>query len=482
METPNLDPPPREALSPNGTAETDRVEQPAAARQLIGRLDTTEATIGVVGLGYVGLPLAVEYATQGFETRGVDLDEKRVGRLNAGDNYIEDLDDAAVEGLVDLGRLSATTHYDGGDEVDVWFLCVPTPVTATNEPDPSYIEAATRAIAPHLRPGQLVVLKSTTYPGTTEDVVAPILREEGPDGLTLGEDIFLAFSPERIDPGNDEYTTANTPVVAGGMTETGTEMARRALGQIIADVHTVSGPKAAEMEKLLENIFRSVNIALANELAQFCERVDGLSMWEVVDAAATKPFGFMPFYPGPGVGGHCIPIDPHYLSKVAKTHDFETSFITLSAQVNEEMPRHVADAVIETIAREPVRLQDAEVLVLGVAFKGNVSDTRRSPADEIVRLLREKGVGQIRYHDPHVEAYRVPGGEATNGTTGAVPSVELTPEVLRHHETTVIVTDHDAFDLHLIAEHAPAIVDTRNALGEVDNPVLRDKITLLGAG
>jgi UDP-N-acetyl-D-glucosamine dehydrogenase len=482
METPNLDPPPREALSPNGAVGTERAKHPAAARQLVGRLDATEATIGVVGLGYVGLPLAAEYATQGFETRGVDLDEDRVDRLNAGDNYIEDLDDDAIDGLVETGRLRATAHYERGDEVDVWFLCVPTPVTETNEPDPSYIEAATRAIAPHLRPGQLVVLKSTTYPGTTEDVVAPILEEEGPDDLTLGEDIFLAFSPERIDPGNDEYTTANTPVVAGGMTETGTEMARRALGQIIADVHTVSGPKAAEMEKLLENIFRSVNIALANELAQFCERVDGLSMWEVVDAAATKPFGFMPFYPGPGVGGHCIPIDPHYLSKVAETHDFETSFITLSAQVNEEMPRHVVDAVIETIAREPVRLQDAEVLVLGVAFKGNVSDTRRSPAGEIIRLLREKGMGQIRYHDPHVEAYRVPEGEDTNGRAGTVPSVDLTPEVLRHHEATVIVTDHDAVDPGLVAEHAPAIVDTRNALDGIDDPALREKITLLGAG
>jgi len=450
-----------------------------AAAQLRRRLDTTEATIGVVGLGYVGLPLAAEYAAKGFETRGVDLNEERVGRLNAGDNYIEDLDDDAIEGLVEMGRLRATTHYEEGDEVDVWFLCVPTPVTETNEPDASYIEAATRAIAPHLRPGQLVVLKSTTYPGTTEEVVAPILKEDGPDGLTLGEDVFLAFSPERIDPGNDEYTTANTPVVAGGVTAACTDMARRALEQIIADVHTVSSPKVAEMEKLLENIFRSVNIALANELAQLCERIEDLSMWEVVDAAATKPFGFMPFYPGPGVGGHCIPIDPYYLSSVAKTHDFETSFITLSAQVNEEMPRHVVDAVVEAIAREPVRLQDAEVLVLGVAFKGNVSDTRRSPADEIVRLLREKGVGQIRYCDPHVDTYAAPGeGEGRK----TVPAVDLTPEVLRRHEATVIVTDHDAMGPGLVAEHAPAIVDTRNALKDIDDPALREKITLLGAG
>jgi len=456
---------------------TDTID---ATAQLRRRLDTTEATIGVVGLGYVGLPLAAEYAAKGFETRGIDLDRDRVRRLNAGENYVEDLDDDAIEGLVDMGRLRATPHYEGGGEVDVWFLCVPTPVTETNEPDPSYIEAATRSIAPYLRPGQLVVLKSTTYPGTTEEVVAPILREEGPDGLTLGEDVFLAFSPERIDPGNDEYTTANTPVVAGGMTDACTEVARQALEQIIADVHMVSGPKVAEMEKLLENIFRSANIALVNELAQLCERLGDVSMWEVVDAAATKPFGFMPFYPGPGVGGHCIPIDPHYLSWVAEKHDFETSFITLSARINEEMPVAVVDAVIEALARQPVRLQDAEVLVLGVAFKGNVDDTRHSPAEKIIRVLRDKGVGGVRYHDPHVDAFPVSVG--TNGTTVEVPSVDLTPEVLRGHEATVIVTDHDAVDPGLVAEHAPAIVDTRNALGDIEDPALREKITLLGAG
>ncbi|MEF8817609.1 MAG: nucleotide sugar dehydrogenase [Salinibacter sp.] len=468
------------ANPPAPASPADSADTTDAAAQLRHRLDTTTATIGVVGLGYVGLPLAAEYAAQGFETRGIDLDEERVDRLNAGDNYVEDLDDDAIEGLVEMGRLRATAHYEDGDAVDVWFLCVPTPVTETNEPDPAYIEAATRSIAPHLRPGQLVVLKSTTYPGTTEEVVAPILEEEGPDGLTLGEDVFLAYSPERIDPGNDEYTTANTPVVAGGMTDTCTDMARDALGQIIADVHTVSGPKVAEMEKLLENIFRSVNIALANELAQLCERMGDVSMWEVVEAAATKPFGFMPFYPGPGVGGHCIPIDPHYLSWLGKKHDFETSFITLSARINEEMPVAVVDSVVEALARQPGRLQDAEVLVLGVAFKGNVDDTRHSPAEKIIRLLREKGVGEVRYHDPHVEAFQVPTG--TNGTAAEVPSVELTPEALRRHEVAVVVTDHDAMDPHLVAEHAPAVVDTRNALADVTDPALREKITLLGAG
>ncbi|WP_103028009.1 nucleotide sugar dehydrogenase [Salinibacter altiplanensis] len=451
-----------------------------AAAQLRRRLDTTEAIVGVVGLGYVGLPLAAEYSAQGFETRGIDLDEDRVRRLNAGDNYMEDLDDEAIEGLVETGRLRATPHYEDGGEIDVWFLCVPTPVTETNEPDPAYIEAATRSIAPHLRPGQLVVLKSTTYPGTTEEVVAPILREEGPDSLTLGEEVFLAFSPERIDPGNEEYTTANTPVVAGGVTETGTDLARQALEQIIAEVHTVSGPKPAEMEKLLENTFRSVNIALVNELAQLCERMGDVSMWEVVEAAATKPFGFMPFYPGPGVGGHCIPIDPHYLSWLAEKHDFETSFITLSARINEEMPAAVVESVVEALARQPVRLQNSEVLVLGVAFKGNVNDTRHAPAGKVIRLLHEKGVGDVRYHDPHVDAFQVPTGG--NGTIMEVPSADLTPETLRQHEVAVVVTDHDAMDPHLVAEHAPAVVDTRNALDTVTDPALRAKIMLLGAG
>jgi UDP-N-acetyl-D-glucosamine dehydrogenase len=468
--------------SPSVSPAVDSDSETAApADRLCRRLKAGEATIGVVGLGYVGLPLALEYAEKGFRVRGVDLDEDRVESLNAGRNYVEDLDDAAVRSHAEADRLTARTDFARGADMDVVFVCVPTPVTETNEPDTTHVESATRALAEHLRPGQLVVLRSTTYPGTTEEIVVPILAEAAPEDLTVGEDVFVAFSPERIDPGNDEYTTANTPVVAGGVTETGTDVVRRALEPIMSEVHTVSGPKAAEMEKLLENIFRSVNIALANELAQLCERIDDLSMWEVVDAAATKPFGFMPFYPGPGVGGHCIPVDPYYLSSVGKTHDFETSFITLSAQVNEEMPRHVVEAVIEAIAREPVRLQDAAVLVLGVAFKGNVSDTRRSPAGEIIRLLRKKRVGQIRYHDPHVDAYEAPGADGENARA-EVPSVDLTPETLRHHEAVVIVTDHDAIDSSLVAEHAPAIVDTRNALDGVDDSALREKITLLGAG
>jgi UDP-N-acetyl-D-glucosamine dehydrogenase len=465
------------ALQSNG-ALAPSPDLPAWARQLAHRLDTTEATIGVVGLGYVGLPLAVEYAAAGFETVGIDLDTERVRALQEGENYIDDLDDAQVRSLVEDDTLQAESGFGQADEIDMFFVCVPTPVTSTNEPDTSYIEAAAESIAAHLRPGQLVVLKSTTYPDTTEGVVQPIL-EEAHDDLTLGTDYFLAHSPERIDPGNDEYTTANTPVVAGGVTEACTALTERALSQIIADVHTVSGPKAAEMEKLLENIFRSVNIALVNELAQLCDRIGELSMWEVVEAASTKPFGFMPFYPGPGLGGHCIPIDPHYLSWLAREYDFETSFITLSARINENMPFYVVESVVETIARRPVRLSEASVLVLGAAFKRNVDDTRHSPAETVIRLMQEKGIDDIQYHDPHVPSFSVEGPE---GERQDIPSVDLTPETLQAHDAVVVVTDHDAFDPHMIAEHAPMIVDTRNALEVVEDPELRDKISLLGGG
>ena len=467
------------ALATNG-AEPDAADRSPAAQQLARRLETKTATIGVVGLGYVGLPLAVEYADQGFSTVGVDLDEQRIGQLNAGDNYLDDLDDARVRRLVEDDALAGTSTFADSGDIDVFFICVPTPVTETNEPDTSYIEAATSSIADHLRPGQLVVLKSTTYPDTTERVVQPILEEAAQEnGLVLGEDYFLAHSPERIDPGNEEYTTANTPIVAGGVTDACTQLTKEVLEQIVSEVHAVSNPKVSEMEKLLENIFRSVNIALVNELAQLCDRIGEVSMWEVIQAASTKPFGFMPFYPGPGLGGHCIPIDPHYLSWLARKHDFETSFITLSARINEGMPFYVVESIIEAIARQPVQLSEASVLVLGVAFKRNVDDTRHSPADSIIQQLQEKGVDRIRYHDPHVPEYHVNG---TGDRASNVPRVELTPETLSAHDATVIVTDHDAFDSHLIAEHANAIVDTRNALEDITDPALRDKIILLGGG
>jgi UDP-N-acetyl-D-glucosamine dehydrogenase len=449
----------------------------ADAQLLPSKLCRKEACIGIIGLGYVGLPLAVEFANSGFRTIGFDVDPDRVERLNAGENWNKDVDDATVRGVVEEEMLSAETDFDRAGEVDVFFVCVPTPLDEHKQPDTSYIEAATQSIAEHLQPGQLVILKSTTYPGTTEEVMQPILEEAAAEkGLQCGRDYFLAFSPERIDPGNDEYTTANTPIVVGGITETGTEIAELALQQIVGQVHSVSSPKVAEMEKLLENIFRSVNIALVNELAQLCDRMGDVSMWEVIDAAATKPFGFMPFYPGPGLGGHCIPVDPHYLSWLARRHDFETSFITLSAQVNERMPFYVADAVVEAIAEQPVRLQDASVLVLGVAFKKNVDDTRHAPARTVIRLLREKGIEQIRFADPHVERLSV---DTETGGSVEVPRVDVTEEVLEAHDVAVLLTDHDDFPYETISNHLPTIIDARNGFEDVRE---EENVWLLGGG
>ncbi|WP_022836075.1 nucleotide sugar dehydrogenase [Salisaeta longa] len=471
---------PTHVSTPNGEAPPAGPALSGPAQQLADRLHDKSATIGIIGLGYVGLPLAVEYAAQGFSTIGIDVDEQRVARLNAGDNYIEDLDDDHVRSLVDQETLQGTTSFEACADVDVFYICVPTPVTPQKEPDTTYIESAAQSIADHLRPGQLVILKSTTYPNTTEGVVQPILDREGRDhGWTLGEDYFLAFSPERIDPGNKEYTTANTPVVAGGVTPVCTELTRRALDAIVGEVHTVANPKVAEMEKLLENIFRSVNIALVNELARLCDRMGGVSMWEVVEAAATKPFGFMPFYPGPGLGGHCIPIDPHYLAWIAKRYDFETSFITLAARINEGMPFYVTEAVVEAIAKQPIALSDARVLILGVAFKGNVDDTRHSPAETVIKQLRAKGIDTIHFADPHVDGFTVP---QPDGTRRTIEKVDCTPEVLANHDVAVIITDHAAFDAALIADHAPAIVDTRNLLADVDDDALQAKMTLLGGG
>ncbi len=356
----------------------------------------------------------------------------------------------------------------------MFFVCVPTPVTEHKEPDTAYIEAATASIAEHLRPGQLVILKSTTYPTTTETVVQPLPEDAAVEkGLTMGEDVFLAFSPERIDPGNETYTLENTPVVVGGVTPTATDLAEEVTAKVVWEVHTVSSARVAEMEKLLENIYRSVNIALVNELAQLCDRV-GVSMWEVVEAAATKPFGFQAFYPGPGLGGHCIPVDPHYLSWLAREYDFETSFITLSARINEEMPHYVTNAVVQAVANQPIRLSDASVLLLGVAFKPNVDDTRHSPAYTVTKLLRERGVDTIRFADPHVDQFGVSEGDD-------LPSVELTPETLRAHDVAVVLADHDAFDYAQIASHTPCVVDTRNAVADhVDGEL--PNVRTLGGG
>ncbi len=444
---------------------------------LATQLTTRTATIGVVGLGYVGLPLAMAYAAEGYNVLGIDVSERIVDQLNRGVNHIEDVDDEELAQSVQQEVFRAESTYASIGEADVVFICVPTPVTQHKDPDTAYIEQATEAIAQHLRPGQLLILKSTTYPDTTEGVVQPILEAAAAlQGLTLGEDYFLAFSPERVDPGNKEFTTANTPVVVGGVTEACTEVAALALEQIVGTVHRVSSPKVAEMEKLLENIFRSVNIALVNELAQLCDRVGGIDIWEVVEAAGTKPFGFMKFTPGPGIGGHCIPIDPYYLSWLARKYDFETSFITLAARINEEMPFYVADAVMRAVAHSPVALKDARVLLLGVSFKPNVADTRHSPAERVVQVLRKRGVTHISYTDPHVSEYSV----TVNGTREPLPGHPLTAETLADHDVAILLTNHAAFDYEMIAAHAPMIVDTRNALRDI--PCDEEKLVVLGSG
>ena len=447
------------------------------AERLKAKLSDRSARIGVVGLGYVGLPLAVEFGAAGFRTLGIDLNTERVRALNAGTNYIQDVEDEALARVVEAGLFRASDRFDGAAEADVIFICVPTPVNPNKDPDTSYIRSAAEALAPHLHEGQLVILKSTTYPGTTEELVRPILDEAARElGLTLGKDYFLAFSPERIDPGNTQFTTANTPVVVGGVTEACTDVASLAMGQVVAHVHRVTSPKVAEMEKLLENIFRSVNIALVNELARLCDRVGGISMWEVVEAAATKPFGYMPFYPGPGLGGHCIPIDPYYLSWMARKYDFETNFITLSARVNEEMPHYVVDAVMQAVASQPVRLSEAKVLILGAAFKKNVDDTRHSPTLKLMELLGAAGFDGVDYSDPFVPSLAVPAG----GQTFRRESVPLTPETVRAYDVVALVTDHDDFPYEMIAREAKWIVDTRNAFAHVEAPSAT--IRVLGGG
>ncbi|MEM7658569.1 MAG: nucleotide sugar dehydrogenase, partial [Bacteroidota bacterium] len=372
------------------------------AADLADRLENKTAVIGIVGLGYVGMPIALEYCKKGFTCLGVDVSEKKVDLLNQGINFIEDLEDEEVAEVVKQGLLKGSTDYGTLADADVIFIAVPTPFNLNKDPDISYIISAGEGVAEILRPGQLVILKSTTFPGTTEDHLIPVLNHSG---LKPSEDYFIAFSPERVDPGNKTFHTGNTPIVVGGMEETSSILASLANQQIIEKVYMVNNPKVAELEKLLENIFRSVNIALVNELALLCERMGGIDVWEVVEAASTKPFGYMKFTPGPGVGGHCIPIDPYYLSWLAREYDFETKFITLAANVNESMPYHVANLIIREIAKQPVALSQARVLILGVSFKKNVKDLRHSPSEAIMHRLDEVGITNIDYTDPWAPEY-----------------------------------------------------------------------------
>ncbi|MEL6651721.1 MAG: nucleotide sugar dehydrogenase [Bacteroidota bacterium] len=440
----------------------------AKGQALAERLEDKSAVIGIVGLGYVGMPIALEYCKKGFQCIGIDVSAQKVEMLNRGENFIEDLKDEEVAEAVERGLLRASTDYQSLSEADVIFIAVPTPFNPNKDPDISYIISSGQGVSEVLRAGQLVILKSTTFPGTTEDHLIPELDKSG---LRAGTDYFVAFSPERVDPGNKVFHTGNTPIVVGGIDEESAILASLANHQIIEKVYLVNNPKVAELEKLLENIFRSVNIALVNELALLCERIGGIDVWEVIEAAGTKPFGFMKFTPGPGVGGHCIPIDPYYLSWLAREYDFETKFITLAANVNESMPYHVSNLVMKEVARQPIALKDARVLILGVSFKKNVKDLRHSPSEAIIHRLLEEGVENIDYADPWAPEYRTAGRE--------MYSVDLTPENINSYHAVVMVTDHDDFDIPYVVQHARYVVDTRNMTKDVVEG--REKIRVLGS-
>jgi UDP-N-acetyl-D-glucosamine dehydrogenase len=422
---------------------------------LYEKLATRTARVGVVGLGYVGLPLAVELARAGFETTGVDLDPEKVAAINRGESYIRDVAADDIARFTSTRRLHATSETADIAGLDTINICVPTPLRKTKDPDLSYVVSAVEAIALHLRPGHLVILESTTYPGTTDEVVRPILERRG---LRAGEDFFLAFSPERVDPGNATWTTKNVPKVVGGTTPACARLAKALYSASIDTVVEVSSPRVAEMVKLLENTFRAVNIGLVNELALMCDRL-GISVWEVIDAAATKPFGFMPFYPGPGLGGHCIPIDPFYLSWKVKEVGFEARFIELAGHVNGAMPHHVVDKVGEALNADRKSINGSSVLVLGVSYKRDIEDFRESPALDVMAALALKGA-RLSFHDPYVPAVAArdwPGGYD-------LASVPLTAAALEAADCVVIVTDHSAFDYDMIQRHAPLIVDSRNAV------------------
>ncbi len=426
---------------------------------LSDRITYRTAKVAVVGMGYVGLPLALAFAKAGFVTIGVEIDAGRVEQLNAGRSYIEDVADAELLPHLQEGRLRAAVDYAVVRDCDAVFICVPTPYSIQRNPDLSYIVSATEGIAPYLRAGQLVVLQSTTYPGTTTEVVQPIL--ERVSGLSAAaDDFYLAFSPERIDPGNKHWSAYNTPKVVGGLTPNATAVAAALLRQMGAPVHEVSSPSAAELTKLLENTFRAVNIALVNEMAQLAERM-GIDVWEVIDAAKTKPFGFMPFSPGPGVGGHCIPIDPYYLLWKAREYDFYTRFIELAAETNETMPYHVVDLVTRGLSVEGKSLHGARTLVLGVAFKPDIGDSRNTPAERIIELLLGRGA-QVQYHDPFVPTFHV-GGNVFYNNALTLESTPLIDEVLQATDVVVIVTGHHNVDYGWVLQRASLVVDSCNA-------------------
>ncbi len=430
---------------------------PDGARQLIERFRSKEARVGVIGLGYVGLPLAVALAKAGFRVLGLDSDADKIEALRQGESYVGDVPTSELVPLIESGSFRATSSHADLTDFDSVSICVPTPLRKTGDPDLSFILSATRALLPTLHAPMLVILESTTYPGTTREMLLPELESTG---LKVGEDLFLAFSPERVDPGRTDWTTQNTPKVIGGVTAACTQVAAALYGQALEEVVSVSSAEVAEMTKLLENTFRAVNIGLVNEMALMCERL-GINVWEVIEAAATKPFGFMKFTPGPGLGGHCIPIDPLYLSWKLKSVKYNARFIELASEINTGMPRYVVQRIQDAMNERGQALHGSRFLILGVAFKPNVSDTREAPAIDVIGLLRDKGA-EVSYYDPHVSAIQEEGWELSSITDPLQAASKV--------DCVVIITDHAGIDYPAIAADAPLVFDARNALAGASLP------------
>lgn len=417
-----------------------------------------KARVGVIGLGYVGLPLIVEFCLKGFDAIGFEVDEHKTAEINAGRSYIVDVSDENVEKCIDSGKLTATTNFGELNKCDVIIICVPTPLRKTKDPDMSYILTAGAEIQNNLRTGQLIILESTTYPGTTDEVLMPMFEEKG---FKLDEDFLLAFSPERVDPGNPQFQTHNIPKVVGGVSDDSTEVAAMLYGQIVDEVHPVSSARVAEAAKLWENTFRAINIGMANEMAKLCNTLN-IDTWEVVRAAATKPFGFMPFFPGPGIGGHCIPLDPHYLSWKARQHGFDSKFISLAEQINSTMPNYVVELVTAALNEVKKSVNGSKIVILGVAYKKDIDDMRESPALSIIDLLRADGA-DVCYHDPFVEEVTFDHAY-TIGEAEPLRNQELTDELISSSDCVIICTDHSDLDYNRVCELANLVVDTRNAL------------------
>jgi UDP-N-acetyl-D-glucosamine dehydrogenase len=422
--------------------------------QLLAKIEDRSATIGIVGLGYVGLPLAVEFAKAGFHVIGYDVSKRVTAQLMEGRSHIQDVPDKELAPLIKAGKFEATTDEKRLSETDAISIAVPTPLGKTRDPDMSYVFAAADAIQRNCHPGLVIVLESTTYPGTTREVMQPKLESAG---LKVGEDVFLAFSPERVDPGNKKWTTKNTPKVVGGITPACTEVATALYASCLDTIVPVSATETAELVKLLENTFRSVNIGLVNEMAIVCDKL-GVDVWEVIDAAATKPFGFMKFTPGPGIGGHCIPLDPHYLAWKMRTLNYKTRFIDLASEINSEMPAVVVRKVAQALNDDKKAVNGSRVLVLGVAYKKDINDIRESPALDVIRLLEKQGA-EVVYHDPHVLTFREDGHEYA--------SVALTDKEVSAADAVVIVTDHTSVDYQRVVDRAAVVVDTRNATAKL---------------